>query len=176
MPFYTRLFNIVFNTGCVPDVWTKDFIVPIYKKKGDRENPDKCRGITILSRMGKLFTAILNKRINNFLETYGILGEEQAGFRKTCGTSDHIFNLKFIVDLFLFKKRNSFCAFIDYKKAFDSIDRAALWHKLLRSSTDGKIFVIIRNMYAQAKSCIKVNGCNSEFFTSSVGVRQGENV
>ena len=37
-------------------------------------------------------------------------------------------------------------------------------------------FFIIRNMYAQAKSCIKDNGCNSEFFKSSVGVRQGENL
>ena len=110
------------------------------------------RGITILSCMGKLFTSILNKRINNFLETYGILGEEQAGFRKKYGTNDHIFNLNCLVDLFLFKKKNLFCAFIDYKKAFDSVDRTALWYKLSRSFFDGKIFVIIRNMYAQAKS------------------------
>ena len=132
--------------------------------------------ITILSCMGKLFTTILNTRINDFLESYGILGEEQAGFRKTYGTNDHLFNLKCLVDLFLFKKKKLFCAFIDYKKAFDSVDRAALWHKLLRSSIDGKIFTLIRNMYAQAKSCIKFDGCNSEFFISGVGVRQGENL
>ena len=82
MPIYTRLFNIVFNNGCVPEVWIKGFIVPIYKKNGDKENPDNYRGITILSCMGKLFTAILNKRINYFLETYGIIGEDQAAFRK----------------------------------------------------------------------------------------------
>ena len=76
----------------------------------------------------------------------------------------------------MFKKKNLFCALIDYKKAFDSVDRAAVWHTRLRSSIDGKSFVIIRNMYVQAKSCIKVNGCNSEFFKSSVGVRQGENL
>ena len=35
--------------------------------------------------MGKLFMAILNKRIIIFLETYGISGEEQAGFRKNYG-------------------------------------------------------------------------------------------
>ena len=75
---------------------------------------------------------------------------------------------------FPLKKKKLFCAFTDYKKAFDSVDRAALWHKLLRSSVDGKSCVITRNMHAQAKSGIKVNGCNSEFFKSSVGVRQGE--
>ena len=33
MPIYTRLFDIVFNNGCVPEVWTKGFIVPVYKTK-----------------------------------------------------------------------------------------------------------------------------------------------
>ena len=58
--------------------------------------------------MGKLFTSILNTRINCFLESYGILGEEQAGFRQTYGTNDHLFNLKCLVDLFLFKKKKYF--------------------------------------------------------------------
>ena len=52
--------------------------------------------------MGKLFMTILNTRIKDFLESYGILGEEQAGFRKKYGTNDHLFNLKCLVDLFLF--------------------------------------------------------------------------
>ena len=48
MQIYVRLFNNVLNTGHVPEVWTKGFIVPIFKKKGRRENPDNYRGITIL--------------------------------------------------------------------------------------------------------------------------------
>ena len=40
-----------------------------------------------------------------FLESYGILGEEQTGFRKTYGTNDHMFKLKCLIDLFLFKKK-----------------------------------------------------------------------
>ena len=58
MHIYFRLFNIVLNTGHVPEVWTKGFIVPIFKKKGSRENPDNYRRITILSCMGKLFATI----------------------------------------------------------------------------------------------------------------------
>ena len=37
---------------------------------------------------------------------------------------------------------------IDYKKAVDSVDRAALWHKLLNNSIDGKIFVSSRNKFS----------------------------
>ena len=76
MHIYVRLLNIVLNTGHVPEVWTKGFIVPIFKKKGSRENPDNYRRITILSCMGKLFATILDTCINDFLESYSILGEE----------------------------------------------------------------------------------------------------
>ena len=77
-----------------------------------------------------------------FLESYGILGEEQAGFRKTYDTNNHMLNLKYLIDLFLFKKKKLVCACIDYKKAFDSVDRAALWHKQLNNSIDGKFLHI----------------------------------
>ena len=50
------------------------------------------------------------------------------------------------VDLFLFKKKKISCDFIDYKKAFYSVDRAVLWHKQLTSSVDVKILNLIRNM------------------------------
>jgi hypothetical protein len=57
-----------------------------------------------------------------------------------------------------------FCAFIDYRKAFDSVDRLALWHKLLQNCVDGKTFKIIHNMYDNAKSCVRKGSQLSEFF------------
>ena len=66
---------------------------------------DNYRGITILSCFGKLFTGILNNRLNTFLESSGLLCEEQAGFRKHYGTVDHIFTLKMLID-FLVKTKN----------------------------------------------------------------------
>ena len=46
---------------------------------------------------------MLNKRLNNYLENMNLLCEEQAGFRKNYGTTDHIFNLKCLIDLYLFR-------------------------------------------------------------------------
>ena len=57
---FTTFFNLVFNTGIIPDEWSQGMISPIYKNKGDKASPDNYRGITILSCFGKLFTAILN--------------------------------------------------------------------------------------------------------------------
>jgi hypothetical protein len=81
-------------------------LCPIYKNKGDNANPDNYRGITILSCYGKLFTAVLNNRLNHYLENMSVLCAEQAGFRKNYGTYDHIFNLKCLVDLYLHRNRS----------------------------------------------------------------------
>ena len=131
LPIYCKLFNLILNTGIVPEAWSKGTILPIYKNKGDVKDPDNYRGITILSCFGKLFTAVLNQRLNNYLESTGILIEEQAGFRKHYSTADHIFSLKMLIDFYLYKKKRLYCAFIDYRKAFDSVNRVALWRKLL---------------------------------------------
>ena len=69
-----------------------------------------------------------------------------------------------------------FCAFVDYSKAFDFIDRTYLWQKLLESNINGKILKVIRNMYDNAKSHVSDNNNLSDPFPCQVGVRQGENL
>ena len=66
--------------------------------------------------------------------------------------------------------------FVDYQKAFDTIDRTKLWTKLLSSGISGRILKVIKNLYSQAKSCVNVSGKNSEYFSCNVGVRQRENL
>ena len=113
------MFNIVFKTGLIPKAWSEGIICTIYKNKGDPENPDNYRGITILSCFGKLFTSVLNNRLNIYLDSMNLLCEEQAGFRKNYSTIDHIFNLKCLIDLHLLGSKSLFCVFVDYKKAFE---------------------------------------------------------
>ena len=177
---YTLFFNIILKTGKIPDDWAIGTICPIYKGKGDPLNSDNYRGITILSCMSKLFTSILNKRINSFLETNKLLGLEQAGFRTSCSTIDHIFSLHFLIDLYLQRKKRIFCSFIDYSKAFDRINRSILWEKLLKCNISGNILSVIQDMYSKAKSYVKSfdnpsTHCKN-YFTSNIGVRQGENL
>jgi hypothetical protein len=57
-------------------------ITPIYKNKGDIFDPNTFRPITIVSCLGKLFTAILNERLTEFSEFLSVLSENQSGFRQ----------------------------------------------------------------------------------------------
>ena len=69
-----------------------------------------------------------------------VLCEEQAGFRKGYSTKDHVFNLKCLADLYLHRSKRLFCAFIYYRKAFNSVNRLALWQKILQQNENGKMF------------------------------------
>ena len=69
-----------------------------------------------------------------------------------------------------------FCAFVDYSKAFDLVDRLSLWTKLLQFGITGKLFRVVQNIYKSIKSCVMINGISSLYFNYFVGVRQGENL
>ena len=51
------------------------------------------RGITLFSTISKLFTRVLNNRLGEWAEMYGVLIEAQAGFRAGVSTGDNIFVL-----------------------------------------------------------------------------------
>ena len=103
---YASLFNLILKTGNVPEQWTIGKIKPIYKNKSDSLDPSNYRPITILSCLGKLFTAVLNDRLCSFLEDNNLLNENQAGFRKHHSTTDHIFTR--LLSCLSMKKRNYF--------------------------------------------------------------------
>ena len=60
---------------------------------------------------------------SRFLEINDILEENQAGFRASYSTTDHIFVLQSLIELLKVKKMILFCSFIDFSKAFDSVWR-----------------------------------------------------
>ena len=79
---YLSLFNLVLDTGIASEVWSTGCIVPIYKQKGSVSDPSNYRPMTLLSCMGKLFTCIINDRLQNFSAKYEKNNECQAGFRR----------------------------------------------------------------------------------------------
>ena len=132
-----NLFNIILDTGIIPSEWTIGVIKPIYKNKGDINDANNYRGITLLSCIGKLFTSVLNSRLYVYLTSENKLGNEQAGFRPKHSTLDHIFALHVISKFYIDQKKQLFCAFVYCSKAFNFINRNHLWQKLLNSKING---------------------------------------
>lgn len=168
-----KLFNVIFTMGYFPQKWTDGFIVPLHKK-GNINEVENYRGITLLSTFGKLFSRVLNNRLNAWAEEHHVYLEAQAGFRKGMGTVDNIFVLHGLIKHFVNEGKRLYAAFIDFTKAFDYVVRDNLWLKLIKFGVRGPILNVIKSMYSSVKSMVKYNNELSNDFSCYLGVRQGE--
>ena len=96
----------------MPADWCQSVIRPIYKNKGDIDDPNNYREISLLSCFGKLFTSCLNRQLTIFIEK-NIVQAEQAGFKADFSTIDHVFVLKSLADMYLSKRQRLYCCFVD---------------------------------------------------------------
>ena len=128
----------------------------------------------MISCFAKLFTNILYNRLRKWADATDISSDAQFGFKSDHSTVDAMFILKYLLDRQLQAKKKLYCAFIDLKKAFDSVSRTSLWFKMTKSGIDGKLFDLIRSMYDNIKRRVKCMGSLSDLFSCDVGLLQGE--
>ena len=119
IPSLRRIFNDIIETGTFPTEWNICVIKAICKKKGDKKCPANYRGITLTTCLGKLFTSILQTRLNKFIEQHNILNPEQ--FRSNARTTDSLFILRQLLHKYTKQHKKLYVGFIDYEKAFDSV-------------------------------------------------------
>ena len=110
-----KLFNFMFEPGITPEKWSLGIIHPIYKNKGDPQDPDSYRGITFVSCLGKVYTAIINERLKLFANSIELITKSQAGFRKDYSTIDNIFYLYGLLQMYFLSNRKLFCTFVDFR-------------------------------------------------------------
>ena len=128
--FLHALYNHCFDTGIVPSVWNKCIINPIPKcATSDPRDPLSYRGISLACTMYKIYSKILNDRLSTWAESNNILSDEQNGFRKKRSTVDHICSLVNLIETRKKQKQSTFAAFIDFRKAYDFINRTKLWNR-----------------------------------------------
>ena len=118
------LFTQIWNEDSFPEDWKEGHLVKL-AKKADLSKCDNYRGITLLSIPGKVFNRVILNRVK--AATDAKLRDEQAGFRKNRSTLDQIATLRIILEQSQEWNSDIIVNFIDYEKAFDSLDQATLW-------------------------------------------------
>ena len=97
-----------------------------------------------------------------------VVTDAQFGFKPGYGSTDGMFSLHTIISDVLSSKKKLYCCFVDYRKAFDSVNRYKILFKLARSGNTEK-FYGIKSMYESLKSCVKFLQ-----FDCNVGLMQGD--
>ena len=101
------------------------------------------------------------------------LAGEQHGFRKGRSTVDQIASLTNIIDVRKTLRKSAFCAFIDFKKAYDTIDRNLLWRKLTSLGVDTEMCLAIKSLYNGVACSVRLNSFNTDCFSVNCGLKQG---
>ena len=129
------------------------------------------RGITLLSILGKVFNIIVLNRMKTSVDD--VLRENQAGFRKGRSCNDMIFALKQVIEKSLEFQKPCYINFVDFKQAFDSIDRDVMWKILDMYGLPEKFIRIIKQSYDGFSCCVRTTEGISPWFNVTTGVRQG---
>ena len=102
-----------------------------------------------------------------------ILDQEQAGFRKGRSTLDQIFTLSQIIEKHLEMDRQVFHIFVDFEKAFDSVNHNLLWKTLSAQNIPVKYSNLLKALYSSAECSVRIDSKTSQPFRPKRGVRQG---
>jgi hypothetical protein len=124
--------------------------------------------------VAKVYSKILNTRIQKYLESNKILVEEQNGFRACRSCIDHLYVLCTVLRNRKLSGKETFLCFIDYKKAFDSVERHLLLYKLSQVGINGNMYRAISSLYSNPRSRVILNDHETEYFDCPVGVKQGD--
>ena len=167
------IFNAILKSGRYPNDWKVNYILPIHKAK-DTEDPQNYRGIALSDSISKIFCKIIDTRIVNYLKENGKMSNNQNGFQKGLRTEDNIFVLKTLFDKYVTKAKSKlYIAFIDFKKFFDTINRKALFYKMLKYGICGKLYSLVKSAYDGCTYKIKTRFGLTDEFVSNTGVKQG---
>ena len=123
-PIWTKLYNKCLELGRIPQQWRKSTIKVLYKGKGDREDPNKYRGVALESVLFKILTKIITINIAGVAEE--MLPDAQMGFRRGRSTTTAVGLLLNNIEEALQKHNKLYAVFVDFTKAFDLMDRGMI--------------------------------------------------
>ena len=170
----TKLHQLIkkcWQNKTLPQEFKDVMIIPIYKNKGDYRDCSNYRGISLLSIAGKIMAKILQKRLSILAET--VLTESQCGFRQQRSTIDMIFSLRQLQEKAIEQHRDLYIVFIDFRKAFDTVDRPMLW-KILRIFGCPDHFVeLVKQFHEGTIGRVIVGNRESDEIRVNHGTKQG---
>jgi len=167
----TNLFARCWNERILPQEFRDAKIVSIYKKKGCKRQCGNYRGISLLSVPGKVLASVMLKRL--LAAVGGLLPESQCGFRQGRGTTDMIFTLRQLQEKAIEQRKPLYIVFIDFRKAFDTVDRETLWRVLTVFGCPNVFVDVLRQFHDGMEATVVTGSRETASFAVRNGVRQG---
>ena len=171
-----KIINHSFQTGVYPYALKINEVIPIHKG-GSTEELDNYRPIALLSICNNIIEKLLHKRLYDFLQENNIPFQNQYGFCKNNSTTFALFQITEKIRETIDDKRYGCRIFIDFRKAFDTINNEILLRKLGHYGIRGQAQIWFRFYLTNRKQYVSLNGVSYgisfEHKQTTCGVPQG---
>ena len=165
----TSLANAIIREERIPSEWNDSYILSLFKGKGSASALGNYRGLKLTDHVLKVLERTVEKHIREIIP----VDEMQFGFMPGVGTTDAIFIMRQLQEKYLAKRRNLCLAFVDLEKAFDRVPRKVIWWTMRVVKIPEWIITLVKAMYDNARSRVRVDCEYSDVFSVNVGVHEG---
>ena len=168
----TYIVNKSFETGMFPDPMKLAKIVPIFKS-GDKKIISNYRPISVLTFFSKIFEKAISKYLLEFLDSNNTLYKYQFSFRKKFSTSHAIISIVEKINNALSSGKCVAGVFLDFRKAYDTVDHSILLKKLYAYGIRGTILNWFKSYLSNREQFASINNTYSDKNYISCGIPQG---
>ena len=170
-PYLLNLCNHVFTTLECPSSWRVSGIVPV-PKKSDLFDPFYYRGISLTAIASNIYNKLILNRLVPSLDP--ILKRNQNGFRRGRSTFSQLSSLRRIIEEMRNANREMTLIFDDFKKAFDSVDRQAMFEIPHLYAIPQEMVNAIKVLYTDTKARVLTSDGETDTFDIMSGILQGD--
>jgi len=161
----------IWNEERISTSWVEALIGPIHKK-GDVQNCENSRGISLVNTAYKVLSIVLYGRLKPHANK--IIGQYQCRFREGISTIDQIHILRQILEKTLEFQIETHHLFIDFKTVYDKVNRNQLYKAMLELGMPPKLVRLTQAMMEGITAKCKIQNELSESFHIRNGLRQGD--
>ncbi len=172
-PILAQLFNKCAKDGYFPKELKVAKVIPLYKNKGLISEIANYRPISMLSVFSKIFEKLIHKVISDFFDNNNLFNNSQYGFRKKHSTVHSLINAIENLQDSIDNKQYTLGIFIDFSRAFDTVNHSILLHKLDNYGIRGNLLNLLASYLTDRQQYVCYGGIESSLLKVTCGVPQG---
>lgn len=175
IPTLNKLINNTLKSGIYPEYLKQTIIIPVHKK-GNRDELQNYRPISLLSSLNKILEKVIHNRMSDHISANNIIYKQQYAFQTQSGTTSAVLDIIENIANNLNKKKITVVVFIDLKKAFDTISKDKLNEKLQKYKLNQHILELTESYLKNRPQKICMENIESKTTMAPYGIPQGGNL
>ena len=170
--YLTILYNKCLLQNIFPDKWKQATVTPL-KKEGFVNDVSGLRPISVLPLPGKIFEKLIHTQLYSYINNKKLISELQGGFRPNYSTNSTIAQFTDYIYSNINQHKLTHSIFIDFSKAFDTINYSILYQKLEHFYIKDSAIDLIKNYLTNRTQVVQINNKTSDTRSLTCGVPQG---